>query len=198
MGPGRFSWRDPQFTYADALTGSRLVMLPFMFYALARRLPDLAVGTLAAMIATDLVDGRVARRLGQSRAFGGAFDSTVDFVVIYGLFTALFVVGTLPWWKWLVIIAPAVLMAWTQIISVRRADEVVLAPAPVAKLVGQIQFAYLPFLILRTFWLQADWALVADHVVFGILAVAIVFNTLDYVGTLRRLLGTPGGSSAGG
>src|SRR3990170_1660035 len=98
------TWRDFRLTLADALTGARLVMLPYLIYALARPLPDLAVGTLAVMIGTDLVDGRIARALGQSREFGGAFDSTVDFVVIYGIFTAFLAVGVLPWWKWAVIV----------------------------------------------------------------------------------------------
>lgn len=84
----RFSWRDPKFTYADALTGARLIMLPYLIYALVTRLAGVAVVTLLVMIATDLIDGRVARRLRQSRAFGGAFDSGIDFIVIYSLFTA--------------------------------------------------------------------------------------------------------------
>ncbi len=192
----RFSWLNPKFTYADALTGARLVMLPYLVYGLAVLLPGLAVLTLVAMIATDLVDGRVARRLGQSRAFGGVFDSTIDFVVIYGLFTALFLMGVLPWWKWLVIFAPAVLMAVTQILHMLRAPEVEFAPAPVGKLVGMIQYVYLPFLVARRFWLQdAPWTTL-DHLVFAVLAVAIVFNTLAYGRTLRSLLQRPSPAAA--
>ena len=186
------TWRDFRLTLADALTGARLVMLPYLIYALARPLPGLAAGTLAAMIGTDLVDGRIARALGQSREFGGAFDSTVDFVVIYGIFTAFLAVGVLPWWKWVVIVLPALLMAWTQYVQVRQAGDVVFAPARAGKIVGQIQFVYLPFLLLRRFWLGAGWALTVDHVLFVLLALAIVFNTIDYARILRRLLARPG------
>jgi cardiolipin synthase len=190
--PGeRFSWRNPTFTYADALTGARLVMLPYLIYALVVRIPGLALTTLVVMILTDLVDGRVARRLGQSRAFGAAFDSGIDFVIIYSLFTTFFAIGILPWWKWLVIFAPAVLMAVTQILYLIRAPEVSFAVAPAGKLVGAIQFGYLPFLLVRTYWLSAAWALTVDHVIFTILALAIVVNTRDYARMLARVLRRP-------
>lgn len=183
-----FSWREPRFTYADALSGARLVMLPYLIYGLAAHLPGLALWTLAVMIATDLVDGRVARRLGEVRAFGAAFDSGIDFVVIYGLFTTFLAIGVLPWWKWAVIFAPAILMAVTQILYLVRAPEVTFAVAPAGKLVGQIQFVYLPLLLARTFWLPDGWAQTVDHALFALLAAATVVNTLDYARLLRRLL----------
>lgn len=192
-----FSWKDPRFTLADALTGARLIMLPYLIYALVRPLPGMAVVTLAVMIGTDLVDGRIARRLGQSREFGAAFDSTVDFLVIYTMFTTFFALGILPWWKWAVIFFPGLLIAWTQLLHVQRAGDVALAAAPAGKVVGQLQFIYLPLLLARTFWLQASWAQTVDHVLFAVLAVAIVINTIDYGRTLRRLLArAPGGAPA--
>ena len=187
MDPHRFSWRSPCFTYADALTGARLIMFPYLVYALAARASTLAVITLAIMVVTDLIDGRIARALGQARTFGAALDSGIDFVVIYGLFTAFFAIGLLPWWKWAVIAAPAVLMAVTQILYLLRAPEVAFAVAPAGKLVGAFQFAYLPFLLARLFWLRADWARTADHALFGVLAGLIVVNTWGYARILRAL-----------
>lgn len=188
MPERRFSWRDPQFTYADALTGSRLVMLPYLLYGLAVRLPMLVTATLAAMIVTDLVDGRIARRLGQVRPFGTVLDSTIDFVVIYATFTALWLIGVLPWWKWVVIFVPALLMAATQAAFVLRAAEVAAPTVRWGKLVGQIQFVYLPYLVGRTFWLRSAWAEAADHVMFGLLTVAIVLNTIDHARLARTLV----------
>jgi cardiolipin synthase len=188
MARRTFSWKDPQFTYADALTGARLVMLPFLLYALAARLSGLALATLAVMIGTDLVDGRVARKFGQSRVFGGAFDSAIDFIVIYSLFTAFMLIGGLPLWKWAVIFVPALLMATTQILSLMRSDEVALSPAVYGKMVGMLQFAYLPLLLARTFWLWQPWAVTLDHALFAVMAVAIVLNAVDYSRILRRLL----------
>lgn len=197
MARDRFTWKDPRFTYADALTGSRLVMLPFLLYGLAARLSGLALATLLAMLATDLIDGRIARRLGQTRPFGAVLDSTIDFLVIYSLFTTFFALGVLPWWKWLAILGPAVLMALTQTTSVLRAGEVAFAPAAFGKLVGLIQFVYLPLLLARTFWLTAGWAAGADHVIFAVMMAANTLNTIDYAKTLARLLSARGRSTTG-
>ncbi len=191
MDERKFSWLDPQFTYADALTGSRLVMLPYLLYGLVTRQVGLAATTLAVMIGTDLVDGRIARRMGRARPFGAVFDSTIDFVVIYTLFTALWLLGVLPWWKWAVIFFPALLMAATQILHLLRAPEVSYAPARVGKLVGQIQFVYLPLLVARALWQPTGWTQSADDVMFAALAIAIAFNTIDHLRTLRRLLNLP-------
>lgn len=189
------SWRDPRFTYADALTGARLLMLPYLLYGLAVSLPGLAVATLLAMIGTDLVDGTIARRTGQRREVGAIFDSTVDFLVIYSVFTTLFIIGVLPWWKWLVIFAMGLLIAGTQILSVVLAKGLTFAPVRFGKLVGQLQFVYLPFLLVRAFWVKAGWAQTVDDVLFGLLVVAIVASTVDHVHILRRLMGSPRGAS---
>jgi len=183
-----FSWTDPRFTYADLLTGSRLVMLPYLIYALASRLPGLAVATFSVMITSDVIDGKIARRMGQSRHFGGAFDSTVDFVLLYTLFTAFAAIGMLAWWRWAVIFIPGLFMAATQLLYVVKAQDVMLAPALAGKVVGQIQYVYLPFLLIRTFWLNAPWAQTADTALFWVLAAAIVVNTVDYARTLNNLL----------
>ena len=188
MDDHKFSWRDPRFTYADALTGSRLIMLPFFLYGLATRQSGLAAATLAAMIGTDLIDGRIARRMGQARSFGAVLDSTIDFVVIYATFTALWLIGILSWWKWAVIFFPALLMAATQILHLARAPEVAYPPVRVGKLVGQIQFVYLPLLVALALGWHAGWAPTVDRTLFAVLAAAILANTIDHIRILRSLL----------
>lgn len=195
MDERKFSWLEPRFTYADALTGARLVMLPYLLYGLATRQTGLTVITLAAMIGTDLIDGRIARRLHQARPAGAALDSTIDFAVIYSTFTALWLIGVLAWWKWAVIFLPALLMAATQILHLTRAPDVSFAAARVGKLVGQIQFVYLPLLIARALGWRAGWAAAADHALFILLTIAIAANTVDHALTLRRLLRNRGRAS---
>lgn len=197
MDERKFAWRNPQFTYADVLSGARLVMLPYLLYGLAVGQAGLAMITFTAMIVTDLIDGRIARKLGQSREFGAVLDSTIDYIVIYSSFTALFLIGVLPWWKWSVVFFPALLMGATQILHTLKASDVTFAPAPFSKPVGQIQFVYLPFLIARRFWLNAAWVQMVDHAVFLVLTIAIVLNTWDHTKTLRQLLGPSGPKTPG-
>ncbi len=193
MNGQRRSSAGPVFTYADALTIARFVMLPFLLYAIIVGLAGLAVATFLVMIATDLADGRVARRTGQSTAFGGFFDSTVDFAVIYSMFTAFFAIGVIPWWKWAVIFFPGLLIAVTQILHAVKAHAVVASATHAAKVVGQIQYLYIPFLIARAFWLKAGWAQPADDVIFALLAAAIVVNTIHQTQLLIHVLAPPAG-----
>lgn len=173
----RLSVANPPLTLADAVTGCRLVLLPFLVYALAQRLAGLGAGLLAAVIVSDLIDGRIARLMPRVRNFGGAFDSAIDFVVIYVLFTVLFIIGLLPWWKWAVILVTGLLMAVTQTLYAVSAGDIVFAPTVTAKLVGQIQYVYLLLLTARRFWLTGEWVQLTDHAVFALLALAIAVNT---------------------
>ncbi len=196
-GQRRSSVAGPVFTYADALTEARLVMLPFLLYAVITGLPGQAIVTFLAMIATDLVDGRIARMTGQSSAFGGAFDSTVDFAVIYSMFTVFFAIGVIPWWKWIVIFVPGLLIAVTQILHAVQAKGVVFVATRAAKVVGQIQYLYIPFLVARTFWWKAGRAQTADDVIFALLAAAITVNTIHQSQILIRVLAPRAGKSGG-
>jgi phosphatidylglycerophosphate synthase len=65
----------------NQLTAARLVLLPVLWiYAL--RGDSLAVGVgLAVAFVLDFGDGFVARRLGQTSAFGSKFDSAVDALI---------------------------------------------------------------------------------------------------------------------
>ena len=76
------------------------------------------------------------------------------------------------------------------------------APALAGKAVGLIQFIYLPFLVVRTFWLQAGWGAIVDDAIFALLVLATIVNTVDYARTMAGLLRRPArpapGTPAGG
>lgn len=191
----KFSWKDPRFTYADALTASRLVMLPYLIYALAARNAGMATVTLLVMIGTDLIDGTIARKTGQAREFGITLDSTTDFVFIYSVFTTFFAVGVFPWWKWIAVFICGAVMAVTEGLSMLKAGDVKLGPALVGKKIGQIQFVYLLFLLGRMFWLKQGWAVKVDHGIFALLAVLIPINIFDYGRRLASLIRAAGPQS---
>jgi phosphatidylglycerophosphate synthase len=85
---------------ADALTGLRLALaLPF---AWALRGEDLAAALwagliLAVAIATDVLDGRLARRAGTVSRYGRAFDHTADVLFVTAGLVALASRGVVPW-----------------------------------------------------------------------------------------------------
>jgi len=85
---------------ANGLTAVRLLLvLPFAFF-MARgdaRSAEFAALAMAGAIATDVLDGPVARRRGTVSAVSGTFDHTSDFLfVTCGLFAGAFR-GAFPW-----------------------------------------------------------------------------------------------------
>src|SRR3989441_9589903 len=92
--------RATVYTMANALTAARVLLaLPFVFLMTGSgaRHAALAALVLAAAIATDVLDGAVARRRDTATAAGGAFDHAADcFFVTSGLVAGA-VRGGLPW-----------------------------------------------------------------------------------------------------
>src|ERR1700679_1237590 len=85
---------------ANTLTAVRLLLvIPFAFFMTRgeMRYAVFAAIAIALAIATDLVDGPIARRKGTVSALSGTFDHTSDFLfVTCGLFGGAFR-GAFPW-----------------------------------------------------------------------------------------------------
>jgi phosphatidylglycerophosphate synthase len=85
---------------ANALTAVRLLLvLPFAFF-MARgdaRSAELAALAMAGAIATDVLDGPVARRRGTVSAVSGTFDHTSDFLFVTCGLLAGALRGAFPW-----------------------------------------------------------------------------------------------------
>lgn len=97
---------------ANGLTAVRLLLaIPFgLLMAQAdRRAAALAALAFAMAVATDLIDGPLARRSGTASPFGGAFDHATDFVFVVSGLAGGAARGVLPW-----ILPAIVVVAFTQ------------------------------------------------------------------------------------
>lgn len=84
-------------TWANALTAVRaLLAVPCAWLAAGQQWASAAL-LLSVAILSDLLDGPLARRLGQSSALGGLADHTTDAVFVAVLLAALVTVGYVPW-----------------------------------------------------------------------------------------------------
>jgi phosphatidylglycerophosphate synthase len=85
---------------ANTLTAARVLLaLPFAFLMTrdGARAAALAALVLAAAIATDLFDGRVARRRGTASAAGRTFDHAADCVFVTSGLAGAAARGVVPW-----------------------------------------------------------------------------------------------------
>lgn len=107
-------WR----TRANALTALRFVSIPFLVRAIVAGETTLALGLFVLAVATDLVDGRVARHYGEASAWGGFLDHVTDAAfVAAGLGAVAWTGEGTPW------LAPAVLLAFGQYTLDSRVPE---------------------------------------------------------------------------
>jgi phosphatidylglycerophosphate synthase len=81
---------------ADALTLLRLVLAPVLAVAIAHEAPVAASAVFFAAVATDMADGRLARRAGRVSPWGGLFDHAVDAIFCTVGTAALARAGALP------------------------------------------------------------------------------------------------------
>jgi cardiolipin synthase len=87
----------------NALTLSRLAMVPWIVGAILSGRHALALAMFAAAAATDVADGAAARRFGQVSRTGACLDPIADKCLLSGVFLALAASGIVPWWLVVVI-----------------------------------------------------------------------------------------------
>lgn len=86
------AWR----TRANLLTASRLLLAPVLVATIAHGAATASLLVFAAAVATDLLDGRVARRFGESSPLGGLLDHATDATFVAAGLAALASVGPVP------------------------------------------------------------------------------------------------------
>ncbi len=76
----------------------RLLLAPFVAWAILARRPVLAVVLFALAAFTDYLDGAAARRLNSATRSGAVLDPIADKCLLCAVFLALAGAGSLPWW----------------------------------------------------------------------------------------------------
>ena len=87
-----------RMTVANILTLSRLVIAPLFVVAFVMGFKVWALVLFCIAGFTDLIDGAVARMLGQVSRSGAFLDPVADKLLMESCFLALALVGILPWW----------------------------------------------------------------------------------------------------
>lgn len=85
------------FTIPNLLTICRLLLLPGVIVLSRQDRPIYCLALFLAIMATDALDGFLARRLNQQTALGGYLDPVVDKIVALALLYELAFAGLLPY-----------------------------------------------------------------------------------------------------
>ena len=173
-------------TVGNALTVSRLILLPIVVAGIVTHNGWLAVGAMALAVVTDLLDGRISRRLGQASQFGRNLDSTVDFVLIYGLFIAFYAAGRLPTYQFAV-----VYLAMLMTLAVQLAENAVASKGVkkmrFAKPTGALQYVFLLWMVAREILPHRSYIDTIHLTLFILLALSIAVYMIDCLVNLRKM-----------
>ena len=88
------------FNAANSLTMARLLSAPLLGWSITTGYWWLAVVTMCAAIASDVFDGKLARRQNTASAFGGFFDHATDAIFVSTGAWALAATQLINPWLW--------------------------------------------------------------------------------------------------
>jgi len=175
-------------TIGNGLTAARLVLLPVIVAGITLHNGWLAVAGMGAALITDLLDGRVSRRLGQASKFGATLDSTIDFVLIYSLFIALYAAGRLATYQFVILYVSMLSNLMLQLGSMASGNADGVVRTVTGKIAGALQYTYLLFLIAREVIPPSSAVEIANVVIFALLTVAIALSTVRFAIRLKDIL----------
>lgn len=180
---------DGLVTPANLLTFSRLIFLPVIIYGVVTDQPWVAVGAMFLAWVTDLLDGRVARLMGQRSGFGKSLDSTVDFVLIYGVFIGFYAAGRLEHYQFAILYLAMVMILTLQFFLQGSGREGEVATTRLGKPTGALQYAYLLILVVLEIPGIEDiaWVSTAHDIYFTIMAIAIIIGAVEILIMLRQM-----------
>lgn len=182
-------------TWANALTFARLLLLPLVMWGICRDHGWVAFLAMFLVLLTDLVDGRVARRLGHASEFGKTLDSTIDFTLIYCTFIAIWASKGLPTWKFAFIYLAMLAILTQQLVSIGRGDGSI-TKTSLSKVTGALQYFYLLFLVFSMVLPKGGFVAVLDGLLFALVALSVVLYLLQIGFRLSDELGKPAAAEA--
>jgi cardiolipin synthase len=88
------TWLTPP----NLFTLARLLLAPVIVIAILNHRAFAALCVFAAAAATDVIDGYLARNFGAATAAGAFFDPIADKLLLTGVYLALALSRSVPWW----------------------------------------------------------------------------------------------------
>ena len=138
----------------------------------------IAAGLFIAAIATDGLDGALARKRNLVTNSGIILDPIADKILIGGALIALALVAELPWWVVIVILAREIGITLFRLMAL--ADRVIPASRG-GKLKTVLQAVTLSSWLVPTWLLLGSWVFILNWVLMGAVIVVTVVTGFDYL-----------------
>ncbi len=175
---------------ANIVTVARILLAPAFIWLLLSDaghfgvLRYVAAGLFILAIATDSLDGHLARRQNLVTDVGILLDPIADKILIGGALVALSILGELWWWVTIVILVREFGITIFRFVALR--DRVI--PASLAGKVKTVAQAIAVSLFLVPLWtFLGDWVHWVNWIALGIAFFLTVFSGIEYLVAAWRL-----------
>jgi cardiolipin synthase len=161
---------------ANLFTLVRLVAVPFAMHSVLSGAHGRALAIVGVAALTDAVDGTLARRFGMATPEGAYFDPIVDKLFLSGIFLALGLAGSAPWWLVIEIFTRDVLILAASGAAIVLARKRRFPPSVWGKASTFLQIVYALWLLLA----NATGARRPDLLIWPV-AVLTAFSGVHYI-----------------
>ena len=178
--PGRASnWNVP-----NIITVVRILLAPLFVWMLLADAGDdgwlrwAAAVLFVIAIATDGVDGAIARRNNLVTELGKLLDPIADKVLTGGALVALSILGELPWWVTIVILVREIGITVYRFVVIRQG---VIAASRGGKIKTIVQSVAISLALFPLWTLFGDWVYWVNGIVMTAAVVLTVVTGIDYL-----------------
>ncbi|MFF2370360.1 CDP-diacylglycerol--glycerol-3-phosphate 3-phosphatidyltransferase [Agromyces sp. NPDC058110] len=183
--------RSANWNLPNAITIVRILLAPLFFWMLL--VDDGADGALrwwAAVlfivaIATDGIDGHIARSRGLVTDLGKILDPIADKLLTSGALVCLSILGELWWWVTLLIIVREVGITVWRLVELRRGNVVPASSG--GKLKTVVQAAAISLALVPLWTVFGDWVFWVNWIFMGLALALTLWSGLLYVRDAIRL-----------
>jgi CDP-diacylglycerol--glycerol-3-phosphate 3-phosphatidyltransferase len=176
--------RASNLNVPNAITVIRILLAPvFIWMLLADDGADgalrwAAAGLFILAIATDGIDGAIARKHGLVTELGKLLDPIADKILTGGALVALSILGELPWWVTIVVLVREIGITVHRMIV---ATDHVVAAAWMGKLKTLAQAVAISIALAPLYLVFGDWIFWVNGILMTIAVLLTIASGLDYV-----------------
>ena len=174
---------------ANIITVVRILLAPVFVYLLLLDGGDMgAVRWIAAIlfivaIATDGIDGHIARSRNLVTDLGVLLDPIADKILTLSALVALSILGELWWWVTIIIVVRELgITVWRLVVV----SKVVIPASKGGKLKTLAQAVGISLFLVPLFTVVGDWVLWINWTVMGLAFVLTVYTGIEYLVQARR------------
>ncbi|MEF3404167.1 CDP-diacylglycerol--glycerol-3-phosphate 3-phosphatidyltransferase [Agromyces sp. CCNWLW203] len=187
--------RSANWNLPNAITVVRILAAPVFFWMLLADagadgwLRWAAAVLFILAIATDGIDGHIARSRGLVTDLGKILDPIADKLLTSGALICLSILGELPWWVTAIIVVREVGITVWRLVELRRGNVVPASSG--GKLKTLVQSVAISFALVPLWTVVGDWIFWVNGVLMTAAVVLTLWSGLLYVRDAVRLARAP-------